>query len=488
MTSTDAPPRPYYAAPVAPSTQRRLLLIAYHFPPAQTAGALRWQKLSHFAAQRGIALDVITCDPAQLPSADSSRLADLPAATRVFTVPDGEHWILRPERALRGALKKVRARGRAGPRAAPSNGASTNGAGPVAIRREDMRWLPRSPRDLVRAYGSWLYHAAESVWARRALALGMRLSSATSYDAVISCGPPHMPHEAARRVARARTIPFVMDLRDPWSLLPDLNRHYASPLWFAIAETYERRAVRDAALIVMNTEPARDAMRAAHPAASDRIMAVLNGYDDEPMPASRHGDRFVVAYAGSLYMNRDPRVLFRAARRVIDELGLAPLQLGLEFIGNTETYGGTPLTRLAEEERISSFVTAGRARPRREALEFLAGATMLVNLPQDATLCVPSKVFEYMQFSAWVLALEPRGSATELVLRDTRADVVAPDDVDGIAAVLRRRYLEYRSGVRPSPIVRDGRFSRRHQAAMLLDALERRLPIRQATHRTYRAL
>jgi hypothetical protein len=476
VNTTTAPASPFFEAGGDGAT-RRLLLLAYHFPPSQTAGALRWQKLSRFAAERGFALDVITRDPAQLSTADTARLADLPAGTRVFAVRDDEPWILGPERSLRALLERVRA-----PRPSSTNGATSagratrNGHGPIAIRREALRWPPRSPRDVVRAYGSWLYHAAEQVWADRALSLGMRLSRHQRYDAVVSCGPPHMPHEAARRIARRRGLPFVMDLRDPWSLLPDLNQHYASALWFAIAERHERRAVRDATLVVMNTEPARDAMREKYPEARDRIVAVLNGYDDEPVPASRHGARFTIAYAGSLYMNRDPRLLFRAARRVIEELSLSPTQFAMAFIGNTETYGGTPLVELAREEGVAPFVETGGPRPRSEALQFLADATMLVNLPQDATLCVPSKVFEYMQFSAWVLALEPKGSATERVLRNTTADVVAPDDVDGIARVLRARYREFAAGRRPTRIATTDRYSRRHQAALLFESLEAHLP------------
>lgn len=479
--NTTTAPVPFFAASGERAT-RRLLLLAYHFPPSQTAGALRWQKLSRFAVERGYALDVITRDPAQLASSDSSRLDDLPAGTRLYAVRDDEPWIVPPERALRSLFRRIRSSNTAGNGARPAAAERRNGASPVAIRREALRWPPRSPREVVRAYGSWLYHAAEQVWADRAQSFGMGLSRHERYEAVISCGPPHMPHEAARRIARHRRLPFVMDLRDPWSLLPDLNQHYASTLWFSIAERYERRTVRDAALVIMNTESARDAMRQRYPAARERIVAVLNGYDDEPVPASRHGARFTIAYAGSLYMNRDPRLLFRAARRVIDELSLSPAQFAMAFIGNTETYGGTPLTQLAQDEGIAPFVETGGPRPRSEALEFLATATMLVNLPQDATLCVPSKVFEYMQFSAWVLALEPEGSATERVLRNTTADVVAPTDVNGIARVLRTRYLEFAAGRRPTRIATSDTYSRRHQAALLFDALEAHLPNQRGVH------
>src|SRR4051794_37614156 len=56
----------------------RLLLISYHFPPSQTAGALRWQKLSRYAAERGWGLDVVTLHPDAVANADWSRLDELP--------------------------------------------------------------------------------------------------------------------------------------------------------------------------------------------------------------------------------------------------------------------------------------------------------------------------------------------------------------------------------------------------------------------------
>ena len=42
----------------APDGTPRLLLITYHFPPGQAAGALRWQKFVTRGAARGWAFDV----------------------------------------------------------------------------------------------------------------------------------------------------------------------------------------------------------------------------------------------------------------------------------------------------------------------------------------------------------------------------------------------------------------------------------------------
>jgi len=83
-----------------------------------------------------------------------------------------------------------------------------------------------------------------------------------------------------------------------------------------------------------------------------------------------------------------------------------------------------------------------------------------------------SKIFEYMRYDAWLLALAERESATELLLRETEADVVSPDDVESIAEVLRSRYADHAAGRRPEPIARDPRFSRRAQAECLFEAIE----------------
>ena len=79
---------PFLENPGAPGpSEARLLLISYHFPPAQTVGALRWEKFSDYAAERGWAMDVVTLDPASLKAPDRRRLAALPPGIRVYGVP-----------------------------------------------------------------------------------------------------------------------------------------------------------------------------------------------------------------------------------------------------------------------------------------------------------------------------------------------------------------------------------------------------------------
>jgi hypothetical protein len=433
---------------------------------------LRWQKLARYAAERGWALDVITQDPSSLPARDPSRLEELPPGVRCFGVKPPSP--LAVERALERGWQLYR-KNRPPREEDPAGGAfEARPPRPADIGRAEIRWLPLSARTPVRAYYAWLDFARDGRWARAAAELARRIvGSGPRPAAVISCGPPHMVHEAGRQVARRLELPLIMDLRDPWSLVPRLSESYASPLWYHLAERYERGAIAQSALVVANTEVAREAMQALYPAAAARIITVMNGFDDDPIPASVPGRRFLIAYAGTLYMDRNPRPLFRAVAQLVRELGLGPDDLGIEFIGAVSQFNGISLETIATEEGIGGFVRLYPPAPRRVALEFLSRATLLVNPAQDVGMAIPSKIFDYMRYNAWLLALAERGSAPELLLRDTTADLVEPDDLDGIIAVLRDRYRQHAAGERPPRIADEApHYSRRAQAEQLFNALE----------------
>jgi len=455
----------------------RLFLFSYHFPPDTAAGALRWQKLAVHAAKRGWGLDVLTRDPADLERSDPSRLRELPPGVRVFGIRQPVLAVQRLERRLWGAWRRWRSTRPAAPLAASAQAAAVS-AGRTALKssygRDELRFDPFSRRTWVRSYHGWELYAAHRAWARDAARLARSLYDPAAHRIVVSCGPPHGAHEGARRLARATGLPYVIDLRDPWSYLDRWNEPVASPITPWIARRHERQAVAQASLVVMNTEPAGTAMQSLHPDASQRIIAVMNGYDeDDALPRAPRDGVFRLAYAGSIYLDRNPSTLFQAAARLVREQGLRPGQLSIEFMGPPAQLDGSSLEDLARQSGIEPFVKVHGEGTRRDAAEFLARASVLVNLPQDSHLAIPSKIFEYMRFDAWLLALADPGSATEAVLRDCGADVASPGDVDRIAAILRTRYQQHRAGELPRPLAVDGRFSRGAQAQRLFDAIDR---------------
>ena len=116
--------RPFFESPTPlAASEPRLLLISYHFSPAQTAGALRWEKFSQYAADRGWAMDVVTLHPSSLSTRDMSRLDELPAGIRVYGIPDDPAlWIERLELSVWRGYRRIRSATSAQlPRSVPGN-------------------------------------------------------------------------------------------------------------------------------------------------------------------------------------------------------------------------------------------------------------------------------------------------------------------------------------------------------------------------------
>ncbi len=452
-------PEATYVVPGTPEANTwKMLLVSCAFPPEPSVGCLRWQKMTGYGARRGWSFDVIMLDPQEFVAPDFGRISDLPPGTRAYGVATPAYGdlldlVVRPLRWAR------RRRHGATPMVAP-----------VAARDRVVVWRNAAWK-LWRRRLTRLDARRSARWVRRAVALGRALVEHTGYACVVSSGPPHMAHEAARRIAHEARLPYVMDLRDPWFARENVREELDLDTFLRIAERLEHGCVRDAALVVANTEPAEEAMRARYPHLGDRLITVRNGADNDPLPAPVARDRFLIAFAGSLYAGRDPHTLFLAIARAVQDLRLTPRDLGVEFMGDG-TYQGRPITEIAARAGIDAFFVAHGTQPRVRAQEFLARASVLVSLPQHVGVALPAKIFEYVRYNAWLLVLTESGTASARALTGSSADVVDPEDVAGIADVIRRHYQEFCAGVRPRAINADGRFDRSVQAARFYDRLE----------------
>lgn len=448
-----------------------MLLVFLGFAPSAAVGPQRWKRLGDVAAERGWRIDVVTIHPDDLGELDLTRLDDLSPGMRLFGFRTGRSALQTLTglawSAARPLIKRLRNR------ELREGHVSGNGATPRVSysATPGARTASRALRPF-RLHATLVEHLDSRRLALIAARLGRALGREHRYDLVLSSGPPHAAHDAARRVAAALDVPLIIDLRDAWVHERLVIPHKLdSSLWMRLQGGVERRCVEEASLVLCTTEPLCQALRQGFPRAAARILTVRNGADTEPLPRAAASRRFVIAYAGNLYAGRDPRLLFRAVARVARQRALTPEELRIEFIGGAGIEGAS-IDEIALEEGVSEYVVSHGQRTRAEALELLSQATMLVSLPQQDTFAIPAKLYEYMQFNAWLLALAQPGSATASLLADSGADVVQPEDVDAIAATLDRRYEQFRRGTLPLPINHDGRFDRRAQAEIFFQALE----------------
>lgn len=431
---------------------KRALLISYHFPPSRAAGAVRWGSFTAAGVSREWSFDVVTFNPdGRNAGSGVPHEISTDGSVRVFTAENRTHWALTTVKRVSAALRRVR-RNRP---VEPSGGSGVREIAPQALQISDLPSL-LSPAGARQALNVVLRHLMFTPWADAAARIGRELARTTAYDVVISSGPPHMAAVAARSIAVASNIPLVLDFRDPWSTMDVLDAHSASVIYPWIARYYERQCVDSSALVIANTERAGAAIQAKYPDA--RIIVIPNGYDGVPMPARPDASRFTALYAGAIYLDRDPRPIFRALQSVRSALSLTSDNFVFRLVGECEHYGGVPIEKIAESFGIGDLVETHPALARAELYKAMADAAMLVNLPQGAKLCIPSKLYEYAQFPSWILAIEPPDSATRDLLAPLGADVVESDPTR-IAQVLEQRIREFRTGARAVPLATQRDFS-----------------------------
>ena len=451
---------------------RRFLLVSYHFPPDSNVGALRWEMLLRHAAKRGWSADVLMMETPDSQPFETSRLSLLPPGTRLFGVALPTQTLITLLRLSYGLVPRAR-RNSAMAELAKKPAPASEGWRPT-----DIASLDRIKRNLL----AWAYYRQWRGWAARAARFGVALSRATEYECVISSGPPHMAHEAARRIAQSASLTLITDFRDPWTSNDGPPPSADGKVWRMLSNRYERRSLEASTLIVANTASAARFTKSKYPELSDRVITIMNGADAHPGVPVNPESRFAIAYTGSLYGGRYPQSLFRAVHRVIDRHRLTTADLVVHFVGVDEPQR-VPLTEMASAEGIAPFFVCETWRPRNEALALLDRASILVILPQVHIHSVPAKLFEYVQRPVRVLVLSEPETAVAELLRNTDADVVMPDDVDAIAGVIERRFEEWRKGVKPVPLNADGRFSRERQADRLFDEIDRLLQPGGVPHR-----
>ncbi|MBM4343270.1 MAG: glycosyltransferase [Deltaproteobacteria bacterium] len=383
---------------------KRLLLFSYFFPPLGGAGVQRALKLCRAAPDLGWHVSVVACAPAAGDSLDLSMVAEVPDDLEVVRT---------------GALRLHRL------------GAWAN------------RWLTPDP------YLGWLPEAGDAA---------RDLCRQRPFDAVMSTSMPYTAHLAAMEIKRDFQIPWLCDLRDPWTDNRFMH-HYRSPaphgLWRRwIDRRLERAVYRHADLVSVTTEPLRQLLIDRHGLDPDRVWTARNGYDEAdfasalPMPglASHRqppGQDAVMTllFAGSMYQGYTLAPLFAAWQALLTRRPEVRLRLVM-YSDNVGILRGL----LAEFPAVAPFVTQGPRVSHAEVVARYATGDLLVLSALD-DLSTPGKLFEFIRSGTAVLAFAVQGAEARALLDRTGTGCCAPaDDPEAGARTLEGLYDQWRAG------------------------------------------
>ncbi|MEO8714764.1 MAG: glycosyltransferase [Acetobacteraceae bacterium] len=370
----------------------RILLVSYWFPPTNVIGAVRAGKFARFMREAGHDVRVLA-GPArpplgltlEIPEAAVSRpnVAEDPGPPASFAITQGR---------LRERFDAL--------------GLTTGRA--AKLLREHLY----AAREIPDKQAGWI---GPTVDRGRALMRDWRP------DVIVASAPPYSGLIAAARLSEGGAIPWVGELRDPWSG----NVYNDRPPWRDwLDRRMEGRTLRAAtALVAVSPVVARD-LRARY---AQPVGTILNGFAPEDLPPERPPgphEVLTIVYTGTIYEgHRDPSALFAAIARLPASVRTL---VRVVFYGPTEDQ----VHALAARHGLGRQVAVMAPVDYRSSLERQAEADVLLllqrNHPSDEGN-LPAKFFEYLGALRPILLLGYEEGVLAGMIRERDAGLVSND-------------------------------------------------------------
>ena len=417
---------------VASGRPRRLLMIAYHFPPLRgSSGIQRTLRFVQHLPKFGWEPLVLTASPRSYEDTSPDQMGEVPEGTVV-------------ERAF--ALNTARH-------------LSLFGRYPGALAVPD-RW---------------------ATWRFGAVPAGMAMIRRYRPDAIWSTYPIATAHVIGAQLARRSGLPWIADFRDPMAQ----DGYPSDPRAWKAYREIEEHALREARSVVFTTPGCAELYRDRYPdIARDKSVVIENGYDEETFAraeserrsaasTSRSKDRFVLLHSGVIYPDeRDPRPLFEALGRLKRTGALTAAGFSLRL--RASSYDAM-LATLATMHDVTDLIAIEPPIPYHAALqEMLDVDGLLILQASNCNQQIPAKLYEYVRARRPVLALTDPVGDTAVTLRHAGLTSIARlDDATSIAeaipAFIARVRADGEAIATPEAIAASSREGRARSLAHLLD-------------------
>ena len=389
---------------------RKVLLLAYYFPPIGLSGVQPIAKLVKYLPDFGWEPWVVTVGDIAYWAFDSSLLEEVKGSHIIRTPSLDPPWLL-------GRLKKKEVK--------------------VGRRTQDL---------FVRLHQAFLVPDNKLGWTPFALGEGMKLLRQGGFGAIYATGPPFTSHLVGALLKSRTGVPLALDFRDPWSRSPFLSA--PSPLHRAAHSFLERLSLRLADVCTVVHGGLRGNLNL--PERAPEVVVIPNGFDPEDFldAPSPEGDRFTVTYTGAFYGNLTPKYLLGAVKELLEDSPGMRKEIRLVFVGNFRDEE----RELVRDWGLEDVVETTGYLPHRESVRRLCRthlAWFMLGRVPFVEIWVPGKLAEYIGARKPILACVPEGE-TARVVRRAGGKVVPPEDVGAIREALIEYYERWKEGKLPS--------------------------------------
>lgn len=365
---------------------KRVLFIAYHFPPLAGGGTFRSLKFVKYLPEFGWLPTVLTTKTRNYWAYDENLLEEVPKKVKIIRAAEIDPFYLHIFLSKIGLGKlydKLKER--------------------FFIPDEKIGWIPLAYRKAVREL------------------------KRQKYDLIFSTSPTPCAHIIALKLKKRFGVPWICDFRDYWTA------HFTYPYKNTPREKYdqhvERNIFKNADQIITVSQGVKKDFLNMFP--NSAIHVITNGYDKYEVKHMQKSTEFKILYTGSFYGHYNPAIFLLAVKKGIEEQPSLYQLLHLYFAGN---YPPDIKKMFNHYQQHFSMDYVDFMSPNQLEKEYLSASILLLILPADKhyKTYLPAKLFTYLNKCRPIFAVIPDGEAKTLLSKSNLgffADPNSPEDI-----------------------------------------------------------
>lgn len=393
---------------------KRVLIVAYYWPPAGGPGVQRWLKFAKYLPEHGWAPTLVVPEGAAYPVLDPSLEQEVHPDLEVTRVP-----IFEPYDAALSLFRR--------------EGAERLGSGNQKSGLVDtvVRWVR----------GNVLLPDPRVLWRRPAVraasqVLDQARREGRPFSAMVTTGPPHSVHLIGRDLKRRHGLTWVADFRDPWREMDYLADFLPSARTKRTHLRLEGAVVRECDSVLMTSKGIETSL-SVHQAA-DKLHLIPNGWDEADMPeggspSTADDGRWHLGHFGSVFPIRNAPGLWQAVARWNRE---CERPIHLDFFGVVNPEVAAALDAVVPDQWTDHGYVSHRDAV--AAMQSMDALLMLQNRSESGRRAIPGKAFEYLALGKPLAVVTPSPSDLTDLIGEWGFPTMGYDDPDAAFNLLQQ--------------------------------------------------
>ena len=424
--------------------RKKVLIIAYYWPPAGGPGVQRWLKFIKYLPEFNIEPIVYIPKNPNYPIIDNSLVNEIPKDLTIITQPIVEPYKL-ASKFSKGQSDTI-----------------SKGIIPDKKKQSVMQRLMLFVR------GNFFIPDARKKWVKPSVNYLSTYIKDYDIETIITTGPPHSLHLIGEQLKNRHDIRWIADFRDPWTTIGYHKKLKLTPMARKKHKFLESKVLNAADRIVVTSNNTKQNFLSL---TEKPIEVITNGYDYESVGNVELDTKFSLAHIGSLLSDRNPEVLWKVLEELITTNKIFASMLQINFIGSVSK----DVLRSLEEYNLSQYVNLIGYVPHTEAIEHQkkSQVLMLIEIDSEETKCIiPGKLFEYMVSNRPILAIGSKGSDVDNILRTTNTgNYFLYSDYDAIKEAILDMFQAFRSNELKSNAIGLQQYSRKSLTKKLAELI-----------------